>query len=67
MKKLIKTLVSYFLMFEGIDHFIISTISVVGLVHLHTYNWASWFSPIVDYVMGAGTLLSGLYLRRRKG
>ncbi|WDL97788.1 hypothetical protein [Alicyclobacillus sp. ALC3] len=60
---LLRKLLSYALMGEGIYHFLFSTIAIVGLVAQHQYGFFSWLTPITDYLAGTLTLVAGWVFR----
>lgn len=65
MKKHIKFLghfAEWFLKFEGSWHFVGSTWTIIMLIMAHDYHKVAWFLPIMDYIMGAGTLFAGWLL-----
>lgn len=55
-----KKVAGFFMMFEGAEHYVTSTVAVLGLVHQHIYAISAWFLPCWDYVMGTIGILSSL-------
>ena len=64
MKKFVRMIASYFLMFEGIWHFVVSTVAIVGLIAHHQFGFFAWLTPVWDYLMGVGTFLVGYVFKR---
>lgn len=54
-----ETFKEWFLKIEGVDHFVFSTVTVIGLVSTHVHSFWAYFLPIVDYIMGLGTFYIG--------
>ena len=64
--ELLKIVLPYFAMIEGIDHFVISTIAVIGLWYNHDLTFFSLFTPVIDYIFGIGTFATGFIFRNKK-
>jgi hypothetical protein len=49
----------WFLKIEGMDHFVASTIVIIGMLATHIHGFWAYALPIMDYIMGAGTFYIG--------
>lgn len=61
----LKKLISVLLALEGIFHFVFPTISIIGMVHSHTWNWMIALTPVADLFFGCVCVL-GSYLLGQK-
>lgn len=59
-----KKILSFFAMFEGLDHLIFSAISFWGLINHHIWNFFAWLTPVADTFFGFMSILTGLVLHR---
>lgn len=61
----IKKALSYFAMFEGVDHLILSSFSFYGF-YIHHLGigsyWLLWITPVADTLFGFMSILTGLVL-----
>lgn len=57
-----KKVAGFFIMFEGAEHYVTSTISVVGMIHQHVTAISAWFLPCWDYVMGTIGILGSIVM-----
>lgn len=64
---IIKKLLSFFAMFEGFDHLILSAISFWGF-YKHgldpVHYWALWITPVADTIFGITSIATGFVLNK---
>lgn len=58
-KKFYKTFKEWFLKIEGVNHFVTTTIVIIGMLLTHIHGFWAYFLPITDYIMGVGTFYIG--------
>lgn len=50
--------------FEGVEHYVVSSIAIVGLICKHEFTFFAWFTPIWDYLMGTISILIGFAIKK---